>query len=104
MGLAAYECVAAGRFTTAGATSYVRGGVTIARTGAGVYTLTLSDQLQLDADEGQILITPETANIIAQVVHTSDTVKTVNTFLGSTGAATDAACQFSIWKFAHGLA
>ena len=81
--------VAWARVETTGAAIVSAGDIVTATTGAGVYTLTLGDG-GLDANDGHIDITVETANIIAQLVHTSDTVKTVNTFLGSTGAATNA--------------
>ncbi len=61
--------------------------VTPARTGAGVYTLTLTEPI--DAAECVILATLRTGALNANihVVHTSDTVKTVNT--GLAAVATD---------------
>lgn len=77
--------------STAGALVAGRG-VTPARTGAGVYTLTLDRPL--DVNEGMLLFEIRTAAIDEpiRVVHTSDTVKTVSSFDG--GAATD--CDFAV--------
>lgn len=66
-------------------------GLTPARTGAGVYTLTLDRAL--DENEGALQFEIRTAAIDQlQVAHTSDTVKTVSTFDGI--VATD--CDFAV--------
>lgn len=68
-------------------------GPSVGRTSAGVYTLPLqpggpSDGLS--STEHHVVVTSRTLNIIAQVVWTSAQLLTINTTLGSTGAATDA--------------
>jgi hypothetical protein len=78
-----------------------RGSVTPGRTGAGVYTLTLG-QGGCNVAECEIVLGIETAAIDDNpiITHTSDTVKTIETFDG--GIATD--CQFtaSIWQILGG--
>ena len=86
------ETIAFARVTAGtGVASNARGCVT-ARTGAGVYTVTL-DKLA-DEEECIVLTEIQTAAIDdgIQVVHTSDTVKTLNSFDG--GVATD--CDFAV--------
>ena len=86
-GFVDFQAIAWGRWGTDGAATAARN-LTTARTGAGIYTATLG-QGGVDVNECALALEIGTANIIAQAVHTSDTVKTINTFLGSTGAATD---------------
>lgn len=83
--------VAWAHVSTAGAALARVGDITPARSGAGVYTLTLGDG-GIDENECHVQIQSETAQITAQVVHTSDTVKTINTFIAA--VATDA--QFTV--------
>lgn len=69
--------------------------VTPARTGAGVYTLTLDDG-GLDSAECVVMATVRAAfadNCAITVEHTSDTVKTVST---GTGAGTAADLSFDL--------
>ncbi len=84
-----------------GAATVARGCVT-ARTGAGVYTVTLDQAL--DAADGVCMATVRGANPVAlQVVHTSDTVKTVNGLALAAGqAATDADFDFVAFRVANG--
>jgi hypothetical protein len=70
-----------------------------ARTGAGVYTVTLDEPS--DSAACAILVTMRTGGIpcVAQVVHTSDTVKTINVFDSATGGvATDSAFDFLVLR------
>lgn len=74
-------------------------GAACARTGAGVYTLTLDEAA--DAAACAVQITPRGAGtpVVAQVVHTSDTVKTVNLFDSATGATpTDSDFDFLVLR------
>ncbi len=70
-----------------------------ARTAAGIYTLTLDEPS--DAAACAVLITMRGAGTVcvAQVVQTSDTVKTVNVFDSATGAvATDSDFDFLVLR------
>jgi hypothetical protein len=83
---------AAGSVGTNGTAVWAAGAVS-ARTGAGVYTLTLD--APADAADCSILVTPRTtAQIGCYVVHTSDTVKTVHALL--VAVATDTAFDFAV--------
>lgn len=97
------QIIGAGRILAAGTVQWSRGGIVLSRSAAGIYLCTLSD-LQLDADEGLVVAIPEGANPTVQVVHTSDTVKTINVATASTGAALDANLTVLVIKVAHGLA
>jgi len=69
------------------------GGATPARTGAGVYTVTLSEAVP--AADAIITLTAKTAALSLTVTHTSDTVKTVSALDTATAlVATD--CDFDI--------
>lgn len=86
---------AAGKMTGAGVLVFQRGCV-LARTGAGVYTITLDKEI--DAAECTILATPNVAGDAAiGVVDTSDAVKTLNAF-NTAGAATDTDFSFVILR------
>jgi hypothetical protein len=85
--------VAAG--SVVGATGALNGGAGFlpARTGAGVYTITLSEDVP--EAEAVVTITPKTAAISLTVAHTSNTVKTVSALDTATGAVpTD--CDFEV--------
>lgn len=92
--------VAAGRVNGAdglvtGAGFFARG-VAVARTGAGVYTLTLPADHQLDSNCCVVVAAPEANDTTYKVDHTSDQVKTL-TF--RTGAAnTDTTFGFAIYR------
>jgi hypothetical protein len=75
-------------------------GCTVARTGTGVYTVTLGRDL--DSADSIALAIPRgsTANGNAAVAQTSDSVKTVNTFVGVT--ATDLDVDVAIFRIASG--
>lgn len=63
----------------------IQRGCAMARTGAGVYTMTLDREV--DATECTIQVTPRQAAAAQySVQHTSDTVKTISTFDAATGA------------------
>lgn len=64
-----------------------------ARTGAGAYTYTYQAGSGLDSTESADFVSVNTAALVAQIVHTSDTVLTV-TSATDAGVATD-----SIWSF-----
>lgn len=72
-----------------------------ARTGAGVYTLTVPD---IDATDCIVLATPRgAANVQLKVVHTSDTVKTISSVALAAGqAATDSDFDIVIMKISSG--
>lgn len=74
-------------------------GFASATTGAGVYTITLDEAL--DATECAVLVTPRTtAQLTVAVVHTSDTVKTINFLL--VASATNGAFDVLVIKKPHG--
>jgi hypothetical protein len=80
---------AAGSVAAAG-TAVWSAGAAVASGGAGIYTLTLDDDA--DAEECAVVATLRGATSgVLRVVHTSDTVKTVNTFAvdGTTASARD---------------
>jgi hypothetical protein len=72
----------------------------IARTGPGVYTLTLDSDL--DATEGSVLIQSMTAGLISYVADTSDTVKTITFTAAAGGAATDAQFAWHVLRKPQG--
>jgi len=77
-------------------------GFAAAATGTGVYTLTLDQPV--DAAECAILVTARGATPgFAHVVHTSDTVKTVN-MVDAAGAAQDTAFDFAVLNCPAGSA
>jgi len=78
---------ALGAVTGADGVAKFTAGAATGRTAAGIYTLTLDEAA--DADACCIQITPRGTGtpVVAEVVHTSDTVKTVNLFDSATGAA-----------------
>lgn len=92
---------ASGSLAGAAASRWQRGGV-FARTGAGVYTITL-DEAMVNTED-MIIIQAEggAGNTNAQVAHTSATVKTVTIFVAA--VATDVDFSWLVVKGAHGLA
>lgn len=77
----------------AGAVAFGQRGGVVARTGAGVYTITLDQPM--DATECAVIVTvgvgaAAATDVHARVVHTSDTVKTVTLETLVAGADTDA--------------
>jgi hypothetical protein len=84
--------LAAGRVT--GTTGVLTGaGAVTARTGAGVYTVTLDQQV--DQAQSTMNLTLE-ASGVGKIVHTSDSVKTVSTFAVDGTTATDKDFNFEI--------
>lgn len=79
--------------TTSGAGFFARG-CAVARTAAGIYTITLDRQL--DASNCVFTFAQETAVLQCSVAHTSDIVKTVT---WETNAGVDTDCQFSFAVF-----
>lgn len=91
---APFSVIAAGKVTGADGASSKTAGATTARTAAGVYTLTLSQEV--DATEATVLVTPVRATFAsATVEHTSDSVKTIRTW-DAAGAALDADFNFVV--------
>lgn len=84
-----------------GAATVARGCVT-ARTGAGVYTITLDRAL--DASECLVACSVRgAANVALKVVHTDDLIKTVSSVALAAGqAATDSDFDFAIFRIAAG--
>lgn len=94
---APFNVIAAGQVDGATGNADKVAGATPARTGAGVYTITLGQDV--DATECVCLVTPGgTAAIHAVCTQTSDSVKTVRTF-DAAGAAADADFSFVIAQF-----
>lgn len=89
--------IAAGRVTGATGATIGASGATIARTGVGVYTLTLPDG-GVDGTQCMVLAMPCAATAVPlgfEVVHTSDTVKTITVRTSAAGnAATDSDFNF----------
>jgi len=91
-------CIAAGKVTGSSGAASKCVGATPARTSAGVYTLTLSQEV--DATECHVSVTPVgTADVRVAVSHTSDSVKTISTFSGAVGTAADSDFTFQINQF-----
>lgn len=94
--------VACGRVTGATGATIGASGATIARTGAGVYTLTLPDG-GADGTQCAVLAMPCAATAVPlgfEVVHTSDTVKTITVRTSAAGnAATDSDFNFIVVRF-----
>lgn len=67
-------------------------------TGVGDFTFTLDRAL--DATESVILVTPLTADVIPQVVHTSDTAKQI-VMINGAGAAIEANVAIGVWRVAY---
>ena len=86
---------AAGSISGAGAVVKQKG-CALARTGVGIYTVTLDRDL--DAADAAINVTPRggAGNANPQVAHTSDTVKGVNMFVAA--VATDVGFDVMVWK------
>ncbi len=80
-------CAALGAVTGATGAAICGAGATPARTAAGIYTLTLDQGC--DASACTVQCTPRGTGtpVVFEVVHTSDTVKTINVFDAATGAA-----------------
>lgn len=99
------QIVAAGSFqgsVGAGATAFGQRGGVVARTGAGVYTVTLDGNNAVDSTEGIVLasIKGATRGTIS-VVHTSDTVKTITIRDGAGApAAADLDFDWAVIRFA----
>ena len=92
--------MAAGSVSTAGVLDS-GGGVATARTGAGVYTLTMPEGV--DVLEAITTITPKTAGMSLTIAHTSDTVKTVSSLDTATaGTPTDCDFEFKIERLLLG--
>ena len=100
-GFASPKCWAAGVVTNAAApaTGPVLWACTVADGGAGIYTWTLSNAL--DVNESHISVTARTVDLTILVTHTSDTVKTI-TFANILGADTDALHSMMAFQFAPG--
>ena len=96
------EVVAAGSVAQNG-TAVITRGAAPARTGAGVYTLTLDRDI--DAAECVVHVTPRTTPDIApSVVQTSDTIKTVNMrTIAAAPAAADCEFDFVITRISGGV-
>lgn len=94
--------VATGRVTGATGAAVGTSGAATARTGAGVYTLTLSDG-GIDGTQCVIMAMPCAATAVPlgfEVVHTSDTVKTISVRTSAAGnALTDSDFNFLIARF-----
>lgn len=88
--------IAAGKIDTTGAVLSRTGSFTAARTGAGVYTLTLASALP-EAEE-ELIVCNNTAAGQIQIVATSTTVKTVTSFAADGTTATDKKFSFEIWQ------
>lgn len=90
--------IAAGAVTgaTGALTAGPFGQVTVARTGSGVYTLTLTSAAQVGAANCLLAITLRTSGT-SNYVHTSATVKTVNTFAVDGTTPTDKNFDFIIY-------
>lgn len=95
--------IAAGKVTGAtGATTGKQGVVTVARTGAGVYTLTLvAGSSGINANACLISLTLRESGVI-RYADTSDTVKTVSSFAVDGATATDKNFDFIIWGLPTG--
>lgn len=90
------QAVCAGAVTGAtGAITAGIGGFVAARTGAGVYTLTLGGA-GVPAGECVIAVTMRTSGTY-NYIHTSNTVKTVNTFAVDGTTATDKNFDFVVY-------
>jgi hypothetical protein len=89
--------LAAGKVSTAGAVLSRTGMWVPARTGAGVYTITLPAPGS-PAGANFMSLTLNTAAGQCQIVDTSDTVKTVTTFAADGTTATDKNFSFEIWQ------
>ena len=61
----------------------------VARTGAGVYTITLGTGIDSTQLEARVVLTSATNGTTWRLVDTSDTVKTLNVFSIAGNAATD---------------
>lgn len=98
--------IAAGNITgTTGAATMIRGIVVPARSGAGVYTLTLTaGSSGINANSCQVLAWLTNNSGIVQTANTSDTVKTVSTFAVDGTTATDKNFSFIIWGIETGIA
>jgi hypothetical protein len=101
LSLISLAAIAAGAVTGAtGATTALEGPVVVARTGAGVYTLTLTPSaggaLSCAAANCVCMITLRTSGT-SNYIHTSATVKTVNTFAVDGTTATDKNFDFVIY-------
>lgn len=68
------------------------------RTGVGVLTFILDKAL--DTTESIIIVTPLTADVIPQVTHTSDVLKTI-TMIDGLGAAIEANVSIGVWRVAY---
>ena len=88
--------VAAGVITAA---STFNSGAAVARTGAGVFTLTMANALNAAACQVLVMKRDTGAGFPPSVADTSDTVKTVSTFDATAGGATaaDRNFDYEIW-------
>ena len=97
------ELVACGRAFTDGTTNgvgFFARGCVVARSGAGIYTLTLDRAL--DADQSFSIVQGETADLDHSIVDTSDLIKTVTFAVTPGGGAADSTFKFAIFKVAGG--
>jgi len=97
------QLVGAGRYTISAGTltSVVRTGLGIpARTGAGVVTLTTSQDIA--AAERQAVCSQEQAGSAPTIAYTSATVTTVSTFAVDGTTATDKNMSWELWQFVPG--
>ena len=93
--------MAAGSVTGATGAFASGGGVAVVRTGAGIYTLTMPEGV--DVLEAVTTVTPKTAGTSLTLAHTSDTVKTVSSLDTATAlVATDCDFEFKIEKLLLG--
>lgn len=89
---------AAGRVSNGATGAGAARGAVVARTGAGVYTITLDTPIP--AGDCGVLVTVEGTNTAAKVAHTSDAVKTVSIVALAAGqAATDSEFSFAVLKY-----
>jgi len=93
------ESRASCRITGADGVALFARGCATARTGAGVYTVTLDRGA--DANECIVLAQSETISTFASVAHTSDTVKTISVE-NDASAATDSNVGFILFVVVGG--
>lgn len=91
----ASQIVACGSVATDGSRVAGAGKFASARTGAGVYTVTLQEG-GVDSTQCVVNLSLRTASGILRCTHTSDTVKTIEAFAVDGTTATDKAFDFEI--------
>jgi hypothetical protein len=86
--------------TVTGAGVFVGRGAAVARTGAGVYTITLPADAQKDTDEKIVNVTPrDAAGALANVTADTDQVTTVTTYTLPAGLAAGPVAADHDWRF-----